>query len=99
MAEGDATAPGTDFAEIFEKYAPFGITYVEADGTSGRGNVYLNGLLVSRFADAAPDGSVFSFTSAETGGMIVHTEYDSHGSLIGVQEMLSYAVEQTAKGQ
>ena len=92
-------AGGITFEERFSKYKDFGITYVEADGASGRGNVYLNGSLVSRFADVTPDGSTFSFTSAETGGMIVHTEYDSHGNLIGVQEMSSYAVEQTAKGQ
>ena len=96
---GNDNVDGTTFEERFSKYKDFGITYVEADGASGRGNVYLNGSLVSRFADVAPDGSTFSFTSAETGGMIVHTEYDSHGNLIGVQEMLSYAVEQTAKGQ
>ena len=92
-------AGGITFEKRFSKYKDFGITYVEADGASGRGNVYLNGSLVSRFADVTPDGSTFSFTSAETGGMIVHTEYDSHGNLIGVQEMPSYAVEQTAKGQ
>ena len=96
---GNDNVDGTTFEERFSKYKDFGITYVEADGASGRGNVYLNGSLVSRFADVAPNGSTFSFTSAETGGMIVHTEYDSHGNLIGVQEMLSYAVEQTAKGQ
>ncbi len=92
-------AGGTTFAERFSKYKDFGITYVEADGASGRGNVYLNGSLVSRFADAAPDGSTFSFASAEAGGMIVHTEYDSHGNLIGVQEMLPDAAKREAKGQ
>ena len=81
---GNDTVDGISFEERFSKYKDFGITYVEADGVSGCGNVYLNGSLVSRFADVAPDGSTFSFTSAATGGMIVHTEYDSHGSLIGV---------------
>ena len=86
-------AGGTTFEERFSKYKDFGISYVEAEGASGRGNVYLNGSLVSRFADAAPDGSTFSFTSTETGGMIVHTEYDSHGSLIGVREIFPDAVD------
>ena len=92
-AIGSYNVDGTTFEERFAKYKDFGISYVEAEGASGRGNVYLNGSLVSRFADAAPDGSTFSFTSTETGGMIVHTEYDSHGSLIGVREIFPDAVD------
>lgn len=65
MAEGDATALGKDFAEIFEKYAPFGITYEEAEGSSGRGNVYYNGQLVSQFSDLTPDGGAFTFSSVK----------------------------------
>lgn len=75
---------GTTFEERFAKYKDFGITYVEANGASGRGNVYLNGQLVSRFADVAPNGSTFSFTSVEQGGIAVRTVYDNDGRLSGV---------------
>ena len=85
VAEGDATAPGTDFAEIFEKYAPFGITYEEAEGSSGRGNVYYNGQLVSQFSDLTPDGGAFTFSPAEQGDFAVKTVYDENGRLIGVE--------------
>lgn len=76
---------GTTFEERFAKYKDFGITYVEANGGSGRGNVYLNGQLVSHFADAAPNGNTFSFTSAEQGGIAVRTVYDNDGKLSGVE--------------
>ena len=81
VAEGDATAPGTDFAEIFEKYAPFGITYEETEGSSGKGNVYYNGQLVSRFSDLTPEGGAFTFSSAEQGNFAVKTVYDEDGLL------------------
>ncbi len=84
-AEGNAAEPGTDFAGIFEKYAPFGITYEEAERNSRRGNVYYNGQLVSRFADLTPDGGAFTFTSAEQGGITVKTVYDDDGRLTGVE--------------
>ncbi len=84
-AEGNAAAPGTGFDEIFEKYAPFGIIYEEAEGNSGRGNVYYNGQLVSRFADQTPDGGAFTFTSAEQGSLTVKTVYDDDGRLTGVE--------------
>lgn len=77
--------PGTSFAERFEKYAFFGITYKEAKGTSGAGNVYYNGQLVSQFADLTPDGGAFTFSSAKQGGIKVKTVYDSHGKLTGVE--------------
>ncbi|MCM1026609.1 MAG: M56 family metallopeptidase [Roseburia sp.] len=76
---------GTTFEERFAQYKDFGITYEEADGVSGRGNVYLNGQLVSRFADVSPDGSAFSFTSAEQGGISAQTVYDQDGNLTGVK--------------
>ncbi len=78
---------GTTFEERFEKYRDFGITYVEAPKTSGRGNVYLSGQLVSRFADVSPDGSAFSFTSADIGGITVQTIYDDSGNLVGVESV------------
>ena len=84
-AEGNAAEPGTGFAGIFEKYVPFGITYEEADGNSGRGNVYYNGQLVSRFADLTPDGGAFTFTSAEQGSLTVKTVYDDDGRMTGVE--------------
>ncbi|MCH5269319.1 MAG: hypothetical protein J1E83_01090 [Lachnospiraceae bacterium] len=86
VAEGTAAAEsGTSFTELFEKYASFGITYVEAEGASGAGNVYYNGQLVSRFADLTPDGGAFTFSSAESGGITVKTIYDNNGGLTGVE--------------
>lgn len=85
VAEGNAAEPGTSFAERFETYGPFGITYVEAEGASGAGNVYYNGQLVSRFADLTPNGGAFTFSSAEKGNFSVKTVYDNNGRLIGVE--------------
>ena len=86
VMEGSYTGEtGISFAERFEKYADFGITYVEAAGASRAGNVYLNGQLVSHFADITPDGSAFSFTSAKQGGLIMRTIYDSNGRLAGLE--------------
>lgn len=79
------SAGGVTFEERFAMYQDFGITYVEADGASGRGNVYLNGQLVSHFADVMPEGSAFSFASAEQGGIDVQTVYDSDGNLTGLK--------------
>ncbi len=76
---------GTSFAERFAKYKAYGITYEEASGSSGVGNVYSNGRLVSRFADISPDGGAFSFTSARRGGVNARTVYDSNGRLTGVE--------------
>lgn len=78
---------GMTFEERFEKYMDFGITYVEAPNANGRGNVYLSGQLVSRFADVSPDGTAFSFTSADQGGITVQTIYDSNGNLVGVESV------------
>ena len=86
IAEDTAAAEqGTSFEDRFARYADFGITYVEAEGASGAGNVYFNGRLVRRFADIAPDGSAFSFTSAKQGGITLRTLYDSNGRLAGVE--------------
>ena len=87
VAEGTGEPGGRTFAEIFEKYAALGITYVEANGASGSGNVYLNGRLVSWFADVKPDGGVFTFDSADEGGLAVQTVYDGTGKLTGVREL------------
>jgi len=76
---------GTTFEEHFARYKDFGITYVEAQNASGQGNVYLNGQLVSRFSDISPDGSAFSFTSADQGGIAVRTVYGNNGELTGVE--------------
>ena len=83
-----ASEPGTSFAELFEKYTPFGITYVEAEGASGAGNIYYNGQLVSRFADLTPGGGAFTFSSAEQGGITVKTVYDNNGRLTGVEAVV-----------
>lgn len=85
VAEGNAAAPGTGFAQRFEAYALFGITYVEAEGAGGAGNVYYNGQLVSRFADLTPGGGAFTFSSAEQGDLAVRTVYDHTGRLIGIE--------------
>ena len=86
VARGNTAAePGTSFAELFEKYALFGITYEEAEGASGAGNVYYNGRLVSRFADLTPDGGAFTFSSVEQGGITVKTLYDNSGRLAGIE--------------
>lgn len=85
VAEGNAAEPGTSFAQRFEKYAPFGITYVEAEGASGAGNVYYNGQFVSQFADLTPNGGAFTFSSAEQGNFSVKTVYDNNGRLIGIE--------------
>ena len=90
--EGTAAEPGMTFAERFEKYAPFGITYKEAEGASGVGNVYLDGQLVSYFADIAPDGGAFSFTSAKQGGMTARTVYDGSGKLLGLEIVIEYTI-------
>lgn len=84
-AIGNDNADGITFEKQFSRYKDFGITYVEADGASGRGNVYLNGSLVSRFADIAPDGSAFTFSSAQPGDFDVKTVYDDDGRLTGVE--------------
>ena len=89
VMEGDTAAvtaqPGMTLAQRFKRYAPFGITYEEAEGASGAGNVYYNGRLVSHFTDITPDGGAFSFTSTQCGGISVRTVYDSDGKLAGVE--------------
>ena len=77
---------GETFAERFEKYAPFGITYEE--GVDGSGRVYYNGQLVRSFSDITPDGGAFTFSSPSQNGIAgiaVKTVYDSNGNLTGVE--------------
>ena len=90
-AQGNAAEPGTSFEEIFKKYAPFGITYEEAEGNSGKGNVYYNGQLVGTFADLTPDGGAFVFSSAEQGNITVKTAYDDDGRLTGAEPVGSFS--------
>lgn len=83
-----ATAAGTGgghtFEEIFLKYKPYGISYVEAPDASGAGNVYYNGELVHVFSDVTPSGSTFSFTSSKQGGINIRTVYQND-ELSGVE--------------
>ncbi len=76
---------GVTFEEHFAKYKDYGITYVEVPNASGQGNVYLYGQLVSRFSDVSPDGSAFSFTSADHGCISAQAVYNSNGQLVGVK--------------
>lgn len=76
---------GVTFEERFARYKDYGITYVEAQNASGQGNVYLNGQLVSRFSDISPNGSTFSFTSANKGGLSVQAVYDNNDKLAGLE--------------
>ena len=78
----EAFEQGMSFAERFEKYAPFGITYEEGEGL---GNVYYNGRLVSHFSDLTPDGGAFTFSSENGGGIPVKTVYDENGRLTGIE--------------
>ena len=81
---GDTTEErGMSFAERFEKYAPFGVTYEDVAGTMG--NVYYNGQFVSRFVDLTPEGGAFTFSSVEQGGLTVKTVYDNSGRLTGIE--------------
>lgn len=73
------------FSDRFASYKAFGIEYVEAQSVSGRGNVYYNGQLVDTFVDITPADGVFSFQSADGGGIKVQTAYDKDGALTGVQ--------------
>lgn len=85
-ADGDSGGDsGETFGERFARYRDFGITYVEAEGAGGAGNVYWNGQPVCRFIDVDPAGGVFSFTSDQQGGLCARTVYDGDGTLRGVE--------------
>jgi len=84
-ADSADAAGGRTFEEVFSEYKDYGITYVEAAGVSGRGNVYYNGQLVDTFIDETPDGGMFFFQSGETGSIAVRTVYSSEGKLSGIE--------------
>ncbi len=85
-SEADGTGGGRTFEDIFSKYKPYGISYVEAPDASGIGNVYYNGELVHIFADITPSGGAFSFTSSEQGGINVRTVYRDN-ELSGIEKV------------
>lgn len=99
--------PGTTFAEKFEKYASIQIVYEEAEGASGKGNVYhvsslgyqgkRDRYLISHFVDVSPDGSVFTFDSADSGGLSVQTVYGADGELSGATVTASPVVAEPLK--
>lgn len=70
-----------------ERYAPYGVSYREADGKK---IIRYQGKAVDSFADIAPDGSVFSVGSTDGGEIVLVTEYDGEGTLKGVMPMMSY---------
>lgn len=86
VANGNADgAGGITFEEIFAKYKDYGITYVEAEGASGAGNVYYNGQLVNVFIDVTPTGGTFSFRSGKEEGINVRTVYTRDGEISGLE--------------
>lgn len=86
VANGNAGgAGGITFEEIFAKYKDYGITYVEAAGSSGAGNVYYNGQLVNSFSDVTPTGGAFSFRSGKEEGINVRTVYTRDGKISGME--------------
>lgn len=86
VAYGNADgAGGITFEEIFAKYKDYGITYVEAEGASGAGNVYYNGQLVNVFIDVTPTGGAFSFRSGKEEGINVRTVYTRDGEISGME--------------
>lgn len=85
-ASGDEASEGTPLPDMFDKYAPYGISYEERETAVGmERNLYLNGELIDYFCDLKPDGGVFSFGSTrQTGdGLKVRTVYEN-GKLTGV---------------
>lgn len=80
----NGTGGGRTFEDVFSKYKPYGISYVEAPNASGAGNIYYNGELVHLFSDITPSGGAFSFTSSKQGGINVRTVYRNN-ELSGVE--------------
>lgn len=82
FAEGNG-AVGMTIPDIFEKYAPFGITYNKSEG-----NVYFNGKLVGTFVNCSENG-VFTYQSQNVGNrktVDVRTVYEN-GRIVSVREM------------
>lgn len=82
----DSIEEGVPFAEEFEPYRAFGLTFDEV-GETGVGNVYLHGKLVKTFTDKKPNGGVFSFQSKDGGGFNAQTRYDKDGHLTGIEKV------------
>lgn len=85
-ASGNDDPAARTFTERFGVYKEFGIEYVEAQDTSGIGNVYYNGQLVNTFIDNSPNGGAFTFRSADGGKIDVQTVYGTNGNLTGVEQ-------------
>lgn len=73
---------GQTLAERMGKYEKFGIRYEDADGL---GNVYYQDTLIKTFIDENKQGDIFVLSSNDGGELIVYTEYDSAGNLVGVE--------------
>lgn len=67
VSYADAVEPGSTFEEIFATYNRFGL-YCKPSSSSSRGagyNLFLEGRPVNQFSDVSPNGSAFSFESAD----------------------------------
>lgn len=93
-AADDTEGGGVSFPELFERFAAYGIDYVEENGQSGRGNVYYQGKPVKTFVDISPTGS-FSFQSGDGGELNVQTVYDKNGTLAGLKTRSDLEMEDT----
>lgn len=85
----DGVDEGTPLPNMFDKYAPYGITYEEKQTPDGmERNLYLNGKHVNHFADTDPNGGAFTFSSStqSADGITVHAVYEN-GKLAGVWEV------------
>ena len=72
---------------MFDKYAPYGLTYRETETAEGmQRNLFYNGKPVNHFADVTPDGGVFTFGSSEQtpDGLTVRAVYGERGELTGL---------------
>lgn len=77
----EATAlSGTSFEDIFDRYSTFGLYYERANTMSGGTgyNLFLNGRPLNKFSDVTPQGSAFSYESAEQrpDGVTAHVTYN-----------------------
>lgn len=78
---------GTPLPGMFDKYAPYGLTYRETETAEGmQRNLFYNGKPVNHFADVTPDGGVFTFGSSEQtpDGLTVRAVYGERGELTGL---------------
>lgn len=84
--EGEEDPDAPSFAQRFEPYAPFGLQYVEGEG-SGCGSLYYHGQPVRALVDQTPGGGAFSFISRGGGDFSLRTVYDDAGNLCGLAQM------------